>query len=149
MQPKPPRPTGVTILGALAILGALGFLSLGAILIGGAAAVSILAASYPVFQGIPVDLLATVALAIGSIFVILGLVELALAIGFFGGKGWAWKLGIIVNIILVILNVLTLPLSILGLIINAIILYYLTRPHVKTFFGKGPTTAVPASPKVQ
>jgi hypothetical protein len=34
--------------------------------------------------------------------------------------------------------------SIVGLILQVLILYYLTRPHVKAFFGKG--TMVPAQP---
>ncbi len=28
--------------------------------------------------------------------------------------------------------------SIVGLLLNTLIVYYLTRPHVKVFFGKGP-----------
>lgn len=138
MQPKPPRPTGVTILGVLAILAALGFLFLGAVFIAGATAATILFATYPVFQSVPIALLATLAYVLGALFLIFGIVELAIAIGFFGGKGWAWTLGIVANIILLIINVLTLPGSILGLVINIIILYYLTRPRIKAFFGKGP-----------
>ena len=62
--------------------------------------------------------------------------------GYFGGKGWAWTLGIVVTILSVILDVVQIAFgaisNVFGLVIGILILYYLTRPHVKAFFGKGP-----------
>ncbi len=123
MQPKPPRPTGVTIIGVLGILGGLGLLALA--LVGGVAIEALTG-------------LTGVAVVVGAIFGILGLLQLAVAIAFFSGKGWAWTLGIVLQVIALIINILTLPFSILGIIFNIVILYYLTRSHVKAFFGKGP-----------
>jgi hypothetical protein len=131
MQPKPSRPTGVTILGILSILAGLGGITVGA----GVLALSGLAASaYP--GG------AAFAAVIGAILLIIGLLELVYGIGFFGGKGWAWTLAMIGSVLQIIFGIVSIAFgsvgSVFGLIISILILYYLTRPHVKAYFGKGP-----------
>ncbi len=152
MQPKPPRPTGVTILGVLAILGGIGGLFAGAVLIGLGLLLGTLLASqienqltiagYPGLASLGGELVTTVVTLLGVIVLILGILYLAVGIGFFGGKGWAWTLGIIVSVISIVLGIVQLAFgnygSILSLIISLLILYYLMRPHVKAFFGKGP-----------
>jgi len=130
MQPKPRRPTGVTILGILSILAGLGGIIVGA----GVLALSGLAASaYP--GG------ATVAAVIGAILLIIGILELVYGIGFFGGKGWAWTLAMIGSVLNIVFGIVSIVFgsvgSVFGLIVSILILYYLTRPHVKAFFGKG------------
>jgi len=35
----------------------------------------------------------------------------------------------------IVSSLLSLPQGIIGIAINAVILYYMTRPHVKEFFG--------------
>jgi zinc ribbon protein len=137
MQPKPNRPTGVTILGILSILAGLVGISVGA----GALALSGLAASaYP--GG------AAVAAVIGTILLIIGILELVYGIGFFGGKGWAWTLAIIGSILNIVFGIVSIALgsvgSAFGLIISILILYYLTRPHVKAYFGKGAAMGSPS-----
>jgi len=73
--------------------------------------------------------------------VIIGLLYLAAGIGFFGGKGWAWATAIIVSIVSLIVSVVDHPAAhaygIPGAIVAVIMIYYLTRPHVKVFFGRG------------
>ena len=122
MQAKPPRPTGVTIIGILGILGGLGLL--GAAFLGGA---------FIAYVG-GGDL----AIVFTAVFVILGLIQLAVSFAVFSGKGWAWTLMMVLQVISLIFNIVSLPFSILGIIFNIIILYYLTRQHVKAFFGKAP-----------
>src|SRR5213594_4304617 len=152
MQPKPPRPTGVTILAVLAILGAIALLFFGAGLIGLGLLLGTLTASvditsaitnagYPGLASLGVGTISALIIALGAAILILGILYLAVGIGFFGGKRWAWNLGMIVSIIGIVLAIVQLAFgnygSILSLIISLLIVYYLMRPHVKTFFGKG------------
>jgi hypothetical protein len=107
---QPQRPTGVVILTILEVIAAV------YTLFAGAAAGTLLAFAAPVLAGL------------GGLFILIGLVELLLAWGLYTGKNWAR----IVAIIFAILGLLAIPI---GTIISIIILYYLTRPHVKAFFG--------------
>lgn len=148
---KPPRPTGVTVLAVLSILGAIAFLFSGAVLVGvgliigtyaGTQLTNSLATSgYSGLASLGAGTIAAILTAFGAILLILGIVYLALAVGFLGGKGWAWTLGVIGYIIGIVLNIVQIALgsysSAFGVIIGILILYYLTRPHVKAFFGKG------------
>jgi hypothetical protein len=131
MQPKPRRPTGVTILGILSILAGLGGIIVGAVALGVS---GLVASTYP--GG------AAVAAAIGAVLLIIGILELVYGIGFFGGKGWAWTLAMIGSVLQIIFGIVSIAFgsvgSVFGLIISILILYYLTRPHVKAYFGKGP-----------
>jgi len=154
MQPKPPRPTGVTILGILSILGGIfgliggfGLIALG-ILLGTLVASTEIAnalaqAGYPGLGGLGVGLLATVVLLFGVIVLLLGILYLAVGIGYFGGKGWSWTLGVIVSVIYIVFALVQIAFGNFGSIVSVLIgllrLYYLMRPHVKAFFGKGPS----------
>jgi hypothetical protein len=149
---RPPRPTGVTILAVLSILGGIAFLVIGAGLVvvglvigtyvGTQLSNQLASSGYSGLSSLSAGSIAAILTAIGAIVLILGILYLAVAIGFLGGKGWAWTLAIIGYIIGIIINVVQIALgavtSVVGLIIGIIILYYLTRPHVKSFFGKGP-----------
>ena len=130
---RPPRPIGITILGIIEILiGVLGFLVSIAII-----GVSALFSTLPTVG----TLIGTVGLVIGGVFLFFSLVWLATGVGFLHGKGWAWTLGMIFTV-----------LSILGAAYVAftglyqagyalgfwvLMIIYLTRSRVKTFFGKG------------
>jgi hypothetical protein len=154
MQQKPRRPTGVTILGVLAILGGIALLFSGIVLIGlglvigtyaGSAVTNALSnAGYSGLASIGAGTIAAILLALGALVLILGILYFAVGIGYFGGKGWAWTVGIIVTVISIILDIIQIALgavsSAFGLIIGLLIIYYLTRPHVKAFFGKGAST---------
>src|SRR5260370_28366262 len=87
----------------------------------------------------------------GAILLIIGILELVYGIGFFGGKGWAWTLAMIGSILQIVFGIVSIVFgsvgSVLGLIISILILYYLTRPHVKAFFGKKPSMASSAIPQ--
>ena len=139
MQPKPSRPTGVTILGILSILAGLGGIIFGAAALGFS---GLAASTYP--GG------AAVAAVIGAVLLIIGILELIYGIGFFGGKGWAWTLAMIGSVLNVIFGIVSIAFgsvgSVFGLIISILILYYLTRPHVKAYFGKGPSSMSPSMP---
>jgi uncharacterized membrane protein (DUF2068 family) len=63
-----------------------------------------------------------------------------MAYGLWRGKRWAWSLTVILSFIGIALGAASFVTgniaAIFHLIINAIVIYYLYRPHVKVFFGK-------------
>src|SRR3989441_8396655 len=110
MQPKPRRPTGVTILGILSILAGLGGIIVGA----GALALSGLAASaYP--GG------AAVAAVIGAILLIIWILGLVYGIGVFGGKGWGWTLAMIGSVLYIVFCILSILFGWVGSVFVVII----------------------------
>ncbi|MCK5112084.1 MAG: hypothetical protein KAQ84_00950 [Thermoplasmatales archaeon] len=142
------RPTGVTILAILQIIFAIILLigALGMFLV--AALTGIEEVKDAIGEEVPgwvVDNAAVFFGAMGAVFLILAIVGFGLGYGYLKGIGLAWTLGIIFAVLSIIGEIInpiidrsldTLVGSIIGIIIPLIIIYYLTRPHVKTFFGK-------------
>src|SRR5207244_10273802 len=96
-QPNPPRPTGVTVLAVLAILGAIALLFTGAVLIGLGLLLGTLTASvditsaitnagYPGLASLGVGTISALIIALGAVCLIVGILYLAVGIGFFGGQ---------------------------------------------------------------
>jgi hypothetical protein len=136
------RPTGVTVIAVLVIIGGILFLLAGI----GVVAVGSLSISQ----------------IIGLVFVIIGAILLAIGIGFlivsYGllkGKRWSWTITVILLFIGIAIDVASIIIfgyftfnmdtssfltsnsgSIASIIISVIILYYLYRPHIKSYFGK-------------
>lgn len=143
------RPTGVTIIAILNIIG-------GIIMLFGVIALVAAGSILPSMQipdnqlsGVPSWLLGTGAIAIGIIIIILGIISFVVAYGLLKGIGWAWSLTVVLSIIVIVLNAISIvsgnPGGIVSIIISAIIIYYLYRPHVKSFFGKGSAPPAPQS----
>jgi hypothetical protein len=89
-------------------------------------------------------------IAFGAVLVAIAIVSFVVAYGLLKGKGWAWTVSIILSIIRIVWNVITLVTAanyggIISIIISGIILYYLFRPHVKAYFGKGVNPSRPAT----
>ena len=111
----------------------------------GAAAVGALLPSLPISEselsGVPPMFLGAGAIAVGVILIILGILSFVVAYGLLKGMGWAWTLTLVLSIISIVLNAISIATGnfggIISIIISAIIVYYLYRPHVKAFFGKG------------
>ncbi len=93
--------------------------------------------------------------AIGGIGVIIGGVVLFFSLiwflvgwGFASGKGWAWIVGMIVTVLSLIFAVGSFVVNpgggMLGVLLWGVMLYYLTRPGVKAFFGKGDVLQMPS-----
>ena len=120
-------------------------LLLGTLATNAAIANAIATSGYPGLASLGVGTLSALLVALGAVILILGILYLAVGIGFFSGKGWAWTLGIIVSVLGIVVDVVQIGFggysSIVGLIIGLLIIYYLMRPHVKAFFGKGPAVA--------
>ena len=164
------RPTGVTIIAILTIIGGafslifgIGLITLGAVLptlppsvfnqsqlqgniTGGQAP--------PIPPGTPPmalqSLLGGIGIAFGAVLVAIGIVSFIVAYGLLKGRGWAWTVTIILSIISIVWNAITIATAanfggIVSIIISGIIIYYLYRPHVKAYFGKGASPSTPAA----
>ena len=158
------RPLGVTIIAILRIIGGI------ILLLGGIGLVTIApfvgqlnvnTTSSTTDNGVPVTpngtginlsnnptsflFFATFIGVIGSILIVLGIASFVVAWGLLKGKGWAWIVTIIITIISLVFNALSIVSgnigAIVGIIIDGVIIYYLYRPNVKSYFGrvKGPT----------
>jgi hypothetical protein len=75
-----------------------------------------------------------VSIILGTMLIIIGLLSLFLAWGIWMGKGWARMIALVFAILAIILSLISF--HIIGLVIDVIIVYYLTRPNVKQFFTK-------------
>ena len=86
-------------------------------------------------------MVATIAIIAGSVAIVLGLVWFGLAWGLLTSKGWAWIITVILSIISIVFSIVGIASggapSIISLIINGVILYYMYRPNVKAYFGRG------------
>ena len=125
------RPTGITILAVLAaiagvlyILGGLALLTVG----------TVVSATYA---------LGGLAVIIGLIILVVGVLYIGLAYGFWGLKPWAWSLGVGLQVAGIILNIVqyvnhnaNLAGTIIGIVIAGAIVYYLYQPNVKAAFGR-------------
>jgi len=116
------RPLGVTIIGILWILAGL-LMAVGAGV--GGAALAIMG-------------LGGLGAMVGVIFVIIGLVFIALGIGCFKGWPWVWPVGVIFTIVALVINLLSIVSmpagAIIGIIFDIIVLWYLFQPQVKAWF---------------
>ncbi len=122
------RPLGVTILAVLGVIGGVAFLALAAFF----------AALAPTFAGEMEASMPFLSLlfALGSIvFVVIGIVQIVISYGLWKGATWAWWIYIILLALGIVSSLLSLPHGVIGIVINGIIIYYLTRPHVKEYFG--------------
>src|SRR6476659_8114742 len=80
-------------------------------------------------------MVATIAIIAGSVAIVLGLVWFGLAWGLLTSKGWAWIITVILSIISIVFGIVGIASggapSIISLIINGVILYYMYRANVK------------------
>jgi hypothetical protein len=140
MMQRPSRPAGVTILAILQILiGIVGLLASLAII-----GLSALASTIPSIGA----LVGTIGLVIGGIALFFSIIWLATGLGFIHGRGWAWTLGMIFSVLSFLGAVSALAIGlvtggIVGAFFWCLMLYYLTRNHVKAFFGKGVLSVSP------
>lgn len=143
---KKERPLGVTILAILEAIG--GIICFAGILFIGLIVETLTSFAGVTGHGIGIirSLMGIVALIFAIILLIFGLISFLLAYGLWIGKGWAWTLAFIFSIIGILLGLASLPGGIITILINALILYYLTRPYVKEFFGKAPPPVPPPPP---
>jgi hypothetical protein len=109
--------------------------------------------------------LSDIGIVIGAIVLAVNVGYLVVSYGLLKGRGWAWTVTVILTIIAIAIQIISVISSsmfnasfsadvnalvagiishIIGLAINEVILYYLYRPHVKSYFGKSlPSTTMP------
>lgn len=151
-KPRVDRPLGVAVLAVLDIIG--GILAfIGGITMAAVSAMvnnpdirdmirdQMISAGVANVDAI-LDMLVTVLIVVGVIMFIMGLVGVVVGWGFWAGKQWAWIIGVIFYVVGVVISVVGMvwpvwsPTSVIGIIIGAVILYYLFRPNVKAWFGR-------------
>jgi hypothetical protein len=71
---------------------------------------------------------------------VLGITSILVSIGLYKRKGWSWTLLLILSGFSAagyLLNMVNGNIfSIIGFVVNAIIIYYLYRPHVRKYFAR-------------
>jgi hypothetical protein len=112
------RPTGVTILAILQLLGALVLLVVGAL-------------ALMAFMLIPVFSFFAILALVPLFFGIIGLI---LFYGLWNMKSWAWLWTIIVNLLTIITSIFDPIGNIIQLAISLIIVIYLFTPDIKSQF---------------
>jgi hypothetical protein len=136
------RPTGVTVIAVLVIIGGILLLLAGI----GVVAVGSLSISQIIGLGFVI---------IGAILLAVGIGFLVVSYGLLKGKRWSWTITVILLFIGIAIDVASIIIfgyftfnmdtstfltnnsgSIASIIISVIILYYLYRPHIKSYFGK-------------
>jgi hypothetical protein len=169
MQSTPKsRPAGVTIIailniigGIIMLFGAIALITIGSILPAFSPAIfnqSRLQGNITTGQPPPIPpggvtsispfLIGGIGIAIGGVLLAMAIASFVVAYGLLKGLGWAWTVTIILSIISIVFNAISIATgnisAVISIIISGIILYYLYRPHVKAFFGKGysPTRSV-------
>ncbi len=71
---------------------------------------------------------------IGLVLLILAILGFIMTWGLWSGKSWARIITMILAVIGVITGIFNLPGSLISILIDVVILYYLTRPHIKAYY---------------
>jgi lysylphosphatidylglycerol synthetase-like protein (DUF2156 family) len=131
------RPLGITVLAIVTGLGGVLSLLLGGLALSMADQLAQLIVEYaPELTSAPPDLLAGVIDAFAVVLALVGVVSLLNSFGLWKGKRWAWALSMVLAILGALSGLFALPSGALGLIVNALIIYYLTRAHVRDYFRR-------------
>ena len=95
------------------------------------------------------SLIGGIGIAFGVVLLAISIASFVVAYGLLKGLGWAWTVTVILSIISIVSNVISIATgniaAIISIIISGIILYYLYRPRVKVYFGKGASRSPPAT----
>jgi hypothetical protein len=157
------RPTGVTIIAILNIIGGVIMLiAIGAILPtlpqttfnqsglqGNLTAGQVPVPPPSVPPMVSQSLLGGIGIASGIVLLAIAIVSFVVAYGLLKGLGWAWTVTVILSIASIVFNAISIATgniaAIISILISGIIIYYLYRPHVKAYFGKGVSPSTPAA----
>ena len=87
------------------------------------------------FTSIPIIAFTTFLVTIiGIILLTLALIGFIMTWGLWSGKSWARTISMILAVISILTGIFSLPGSIVSILINIVILYYLTRPYIQTYY---------------
>jgi hypothetical protein len=129
------RPTGITIISILMIIGGVILIFTGITPLFLGPLISIDISDYQISQ---LGLLITIG---GLVLVGLGIASFIVSWGLLKGKGWARTITLIISFIAIIFAIISLISSedlihIMEIIVYGIIIYYMFTKQVKLFFGK-------------
>jgi hypothetical protein len=140
------RPTGVTIIAILNIIGGIIMLFGGIALVAVGSLIPSVLEQGAEMSNLPASAIGAVGIVGGGIIIALGIFSFVVAYGLLKGKGWAWTLTVILAIISIAGNAISIatgnPGGIVSIIISGVIIYYVYRPYVKAYFGKSPAPTV-------
>ncbi len=136
------RPLGITILAVLEIIGGILALIGGIILVAASSMLESMISGMVPFYGVFTGLFAV----IGGIVIIVAIIAFLLGYGLWNGSGWAWIVQLVFSALGAVTSLASLPSGIVGLIIDGLIIWYLFRPNVKAFFGKGEVASTQYAP---
>jgi hypothetical protein len=163
------QPTGVTIIailniigGVIMLFGAITLIAIGAILPtlpqttfnqsglqGNLTAGQVPVPPPSVPPMVSQSLLGGIGIASGIVLLAIAIVSFVVAYGLLKGLGWAWTVTVILSIASIVFNAISIATgniaAIISILISGIIIYYLYRPHVKAYFGKGVSPSTPAA----
>jgi len=125
------RPTGVTILAVVAAIAGVLLLLIGVF------TVVVGAAAFGMLTGWLSGLRFLLEI-VGGLMIIMSIILFLDSWGLYSGKRWSWYLTTIILVLSLISSLFTLMAaavhSILSIIVDVLLLYYLTRPDIKVFF---------------
>lgn len=81
-------------------------------------------------------------ITLGGVLIPLAIVSFIVASGLLKGQRWTWTATLVLSIVSIVwysITIATVPSNggrTVGIIISAVIIYYLYRPHVKAYLGK-------------
>jgi hypothetical protein len=140
MTQQQQRPLGITILAILGIVGGLFMILGGCGVIAGGAVIGAMGAQAGVGEVTAGGGLLTV---YGIVLLLIAVADIVFGIGAWTLKPWAWMLGLVlqgINVVIALVSIVagwsTFGSQIIGLVINAVIIYYLMTPDVKKAFGR-------------
>lgn len=145
------KPFGVTILvvlealvSLLTLVGGIALVAIAAILAAGGLGIMTQQELSRILQNMPwasgftglqlISLTTTILAVMGVVILVMSILGFIMAWGLWAGKRWAWTITIILSALGVLTNLFTLPGSIISILINGGIIYYLTRPYVKNYY---------------
>lgn len=132
------RPTGVTILAVLCVIGGLLALIFGSLFTFMGPTIAAQAAAADEAAAMATG---PMMMGFGVFGLIMGLLYLITAYGLFGLKPWAWMVAVVVQVLALVSHLAgffqgQVAGAVVGLLIAGGILFYLMRPHVKAAFGR-------------
>lgn len=130
----------MTIIAILNIIGGIIMLLGGIALITAGAILPMFPATGTGFSGMSAMFIGAGSVAMGAVVIALGIASFVVAYGLLKGLSWAWGVTVALAVISIVLNAISIASGnfggIVSIIISAVIIYYMYRPHVKAYFGK-------------
>lgn len=85
-------------------------------------------------------------LVLGGVLIAIGIAYFVVSYGLLKGRGWAWSVTLILSYIGIAIGIVSIIggnfISIVQVIINIVVIWYLYRQEVKAYFGKSPTAKI-------